>query len=717
MRRLIMVLLLLQFSLLFGAYFEVVSQLVERPTHLGLTRLEDKEKLDDNWEVGALVIINCGIPDVFFENTISKISQSDRSGAYWVVLKKRARYFLIKKEGYSNHRYAFPSPLEGGKVYEMTIDEKNKLPDETTLIITSNQNKAQVYLDGKQIGTTENKVFSGNVTLGPHQIELRKSGFQTKQVSHNITMKDNRLEINLDPAIPAAVTITTEPEGATIYIDNVYFEISSKSGFFYEGTYPLKIEKDGYGTIEENITITEPETKKHYILKDIRATLTIKTNPEASITINSAVYKGGIDKLKLNPQTINVTVEQELCETINETYILKDNENKVIELYPKDISATLTINTSENATIKLNGKSYNKVKNLKLPSSVVEIEVSHPNAETIRQIVTLKHGDNQVLDIYPEIEVGTIIVVTIPTSASIRLIGDTGEYYTAIGRKSFSDIPIGTYELVVNNDGYKSHKETIRLTIDNTVQKQISLEEGSDIPDTFVFVQGGTFQMGSNDGDDDEKPVHSVTVSDFYIGKYEVTQAEWQEVMGNNPSFFKGDNNPVEQVTWYDVVDFCNKKSRKDGLEEVYSGSAKNIKCDFSKNGYRLPTEAEWEYAASGGNKSQGYKYSGSNKINQIAVYKGNNNKSTKAVGGKKANELGIYDMSGNVWEWCWDWYGGYSSRSQTDPVGPTSGYRRVGRGGSWNGSATRCRVAYRSYRNPTAGYCYIGFRLARSSR
>jgi len=243
MQRFLIVILFLQVSLMAGAQFEVVSDLIERPNHLGLLQLDDREKLDDNQELGALLIINCGIPDVYFENTISKISQSGTHGAYWVVMKKRARYFLIKKEGYSNHRYAFPSPLEGGKVYEMTIDEKNKLPDETTLIITSNQNKAQVYLDGKQIGTTENKVFSGNVTLGPHQIELRKSGFQTKQVSHNITMKDNRLEINLDPAIPAAVTITTEPEGATIYIDNVYFEISSKSGFFYEGTYPLKIEK------------------------------------------------------------------------------------------------------------------------------------------------------------------------------------------------------------------------------------------------------------------------------------------------------------------------------------------------------------------------------------------------------------------------------------------------------------------------------------------
>jgi len=244
-----------------------------------------------------------------------------------------------------------------------------------------------------------------------------------------------------------------------------------------------------------------------------------------------------------------------------------------------------------------------------------------------------------------------------------------------------------------------------------------------DVPDTFVLVEGGTFQMGSTNGDSDEEPVHSVTLSDFYISKYEVTQAEWIEVMGNNPSYFEGDNNPVENISWYDAVDFCNKKSVKDGLEPVYSGSGNDTNCDFSKNGYRLPTESEWEYAARGGKNSKGYTYSGSNNIDEVAEYEGNNDKSTKAVGGKKPNELGIYDMSGNVWEWCWDWYGDYSSLAQTDPVGPTSGSYRVYRGGSWGSSATNCRVASRNYSYPTYSYygptfsnISIGFRLARSS-
>ncbi|MDR1847375.1 MAG: formylglycine-generating enzyme family protein [Bacteroidales bacterium] len=215
----------------------------------------------------------------------------------------------------------------------------------------------------------------------------------------------------------------------------------------------------------------------------------------------------------------------------------------------------------------------------------------------------------------------------------------------------------------------------------------------------MVFVKGGTFSMGSNDGDSDEKPVHSVTVSGFYIGKYEVTQAQWKAVMGNNPSNFKGDNLPVENVSWNDVQEFIRKLNAKTG-----------------KN-YRLPTEAEWEFAARGGNSSNGYTYSGSNSIGSVAWYDGNSGNKTHSVGTKQANELGIYDMSGNAWEWCSDWYGGYSSGSQTNPRGANSGSYRVLRGGSWYYDSSFCRVAIRDYNTPDIRNYIIGFRLACSSK
>ena len=234
----------------------------------------------------------------------------------------------------------------------------------------------------------------------------------------------------------------------------------------------------------------------------------------------------------------------------------------------------------------------------------------------------------------------------------------------------------------------------------------------------MVFVQGGTFQMGSNYGYYSEKPVHSVTVSDFYIGRYEVTQELYMSVMGKNPArnYGVGDNYPVYSVTWYDAVEFCNKLSDKEGLDRCYSSSGANTKCDFNVNGYRLPTEAEWEYVARGGNKSKGYKYSGSDDIGSVAEYKGNNDQTTKPVGGKIANELGIYDMSGNVWEWCWDWKANYSSNVQTNPYGQLCGFSRVYRGGGWCFNAKNCRNANRDYYYPTGSFSSLGFRLSRSN-
>ena len=217
---------------------------------------------------------------------------------------------------------------------------------------------------------------------------------------------------------------------------------------------------------------------------------------------------------------------------------------------------------------------------------------------------------------------------------------------------------------------------------------------------TMVSVQGGTFTMGATPEQDDEawnneKPAHRVTVSDFYMGETEVTQELWQAVMGSNPSYYKGSNLPVEQVSWNDCQKFVRRLNSLTGRT------------------FRLPTEAEWEYAARGGNRSRGYKYAGGNDIYEVAWYDYNSGYETHPVKTKRPNELGMYDMSGNVWEWCQDWYGSYSGSSQTNPKGPSSGSYRVYRGGSWNYDAGHCRVSRRSYFTPGYRNFIIGFRLA----
>ena len=203
--------------------------------------------------------------------------------------------------------------------------------------------------------------------------------------------------------------------------------------------------------------------------------------------------------------------------------------------------------------------------------------------------------------------------------------------------------------------------------------------------------------MGSNDSEATywEKPVHNVTLSDYYMGETEVTQELWEAVMGTNSSNFRGLNKPVENVSWEECQEFIAKLNEMTG-----------------KN-FSLPTEAQWEYAARGGNKSHGYKYSGSNTISEVAWYGNNSSLSTHRVGAKSPNELGLYDMSGNVWEWCSDRYGEYSASSQMNPTGPTTGSSRVCRGGGWDSSATYCRVVNRLINSYGDRYFFYGFRLA----
>ena len=213
----------------------------------------------------------------------------------------------------------------------------------------------------------------------------------------------------------------------------------------------------------------------------------------------------------------------------------------------------------------------------------------------------------------------------------------------------------------------------------------------------MVRVEGGTFQMGSNDSEalDWEKPVHQVTLSTFSIGETEVTQELWQAVMGSNPSNFKGAKRPVEQVSWKDCQQFIQKLNQLTGKR------------------FRLPTEAEWEFAARGGNKSRGYKYAGSNDIGSVAWYDGNSGDTTHDVATKQANELGLYDMSGNVWEWCQDWYSKYTRGAQSNPTGSQSGSYRLNRGGGWYYDARLCRSSCRLYYSPSHGIRNLGLRLA----
>jgi formylglycine-generating enzyme required for sulfatase activity len=242
----------------------------------------------------------------------------------------------------------------------------------------------------------------------------------------------------------------------------------------------------------------------------------------------------------------------------------------------------------------------------------------------------------------------------------------------------------------------------------------------------FLRVQSGTFTMGSPSNEaersDWEGPQHQVTISAFYMGKYQVTQAEYEDIMGKNPSYFKGPDLPVECVSWHDAAEYCNRLSQREGLTPAYRGSGETITCDWNANGYRLPTEAEWEYACRAGMTTPFN--TGNNITTSQANYNGDypyNKNATgiyrvapTPVGSFDPNPWGLYDMHGNVWEWCWNWYESYSSGAQTNPHGSAFGTVRVMRGGSWYSYGQVLRSAYRNCDPPSDIFIDVGFRLVR---
>jgi formylglycine-generating enzyme required for sulfatase activity len=205
-------------------------------------------------------------------------------------------------------------------------------------------------------------------------------------------------------------------------------------------------------------------------------------------------------------------------------------------------------------------------------------------------------------------------------------------------------------------------------------------------------------------------------IDSFYMGISEVTQGEWLEIMEKNPSYFKGDYLPVESVSWYDAVEYCNKRSLKEGLTPAYQGAGETTVCDFTASGYRLPTEAEWEYAARGGNRAPpSLVYTDVQDVNDIGWFTMNSGMKSQPVRTKRPNGLGLYDMNGNISEWCWDWYEGYRNEIQENPIGPSLGSLRVIRGGDWISGEIHLRATSRRREFPSVRNAHIGFRVVRS--
>ncbi|MDP8211200.1 MAG: SUMF1/EgtB/PvdO family nonheme iron enzyme [Candidatus Stygibacter australis] len=620
------------------------------------------DKLDANKNQAALIsfITDLDVDMDFrpWNGAVGKIT-NPAMGRWNVYVSPGERAIDVHAEGFEPLKVVLSSfginSVKSGDVFHLKITGNKSI----TISIIADPNGAEKWLDGELLGTEDTYTIS----KGEHLLEVKKSGYM--DYTKTITVEEEQVlfrDIVLNEIEPVMITMKSVPDGADININNVNEGITNKQLFKFPGKYNLRLSKDKYDQIEEEITvIQEGDNVFDYTLVSNTSVLTINTIPsDCAILINNQELSGKSKEVSAGMYKVEVKKEGYYAETRTVTVIKGKDKTESFELSQK----------------------FGKLQFV---------------VEPMEANVTLSKGNNTVQNWK--------------------------------GSKYLRELAIGKYAISANCKGYQNQTKQIEIDVDATTEVSISLQPETAYNNTssrtgkslvgMVFVEGGTFQMGSNDGESDEKPVHRVTVSNFYIGRYEVTQELYESVMGKNPAKFKesGKDAPVEQVSWYDAVEYCNKLSDKEGLDRCYSSSGTNIKCDFNANGYRLPTGAEWEYAALGGNKSKGYKYAGGNDLKQVAWYSDTSGSKTHSAGGKQANKLGIYDMSGNVWEWCWDWYGDYDSSKQNNPRGSSLGSDRVNRGGSWNSYARGCRIAYRSYFSPGYSRSRIGFRVASSSK
>lgn len=448
--------------------------------------------------------------------------------------------------------------------------------------------------------------------------------------------------------------------------------------------------------------------------------ITIDTNPPNAEIFIAGVSKGKTPKtMNLLPGTYDLVAFRSGYQLIEDKIVINANEKLKNFSYKLKISSgELKINvTPSTAIIKINREVIDASQVQVLTPGTYQIEAELANYYPYKGLVEVEQGKTILEKIILNQKFGKLKFAINPPNAECVLSQNGIGKYNWTGLRIFDSIAEGTYDLIAKTKGYKTYINQIQITGDQSTELDIQMVEGNDPPDWMIFVEGGSFLMGSNEGNPDERPVHKVTVSSFYIGKFEVTREFWGTLMEIPYSLLSGDNMPVDNISHWEAMLFCNKLSEKEGLEKAYTFQDGKTLCNFNSNGYRLPTEAEWEYAARGGIKSKGYKYSGSNNVDEVAYHAGRNDEIILGVGSKKPNELGIYDMSGGVWEACWDWYSKdyYKSKNQINPTGPITGYKQVERGGSFAESPEDCRVTKRSGDRFWRSFSCLGLRLVRS--
>lgn len=517
------------------------------------------------------------------------------------------------------------------------------------------------------------------------------------------------------------IILDSEPSGASVYIKDEFVGNTPLSNYKQAyGTYQYRLESPNYHSATGKIELNSGRYEQKVVLKPAFGSISVNSS-----IAGAKILLDGRQTGKQTPATLTeipsgthtITLQMDKYAPRQQEVMVEDGQTANIFMALDARFARITINSLDGAEIYSNGKLLGKGRiSEDMMEGYYDLEARLDHHKSVTKQIQVVAGLPQDVLLKPIPKYGSIDIVSTPHNATVKINGKE------VGKTplSIDNLLEGEYKVDVSLDGYTNESRVVSIlenetaAVETSLKKEMqpasytgSINEGNfeiftvnDVSFKMIRIEGGTFTMGATEEqgkktDNDEYPTHRVTLSTYHIGETEVTQALWEAVMGSNPSYFNGKNHPVEQVSWNDCQEFVARLSSLTGRK------------------FRLPTEAEWEFAARGGNRSKGYIYSGSNTENDVSWIGSNSQSGTHEVKTKLANELGLYDMSGNVSEWCQDRYGEYNSSDQTNPEGPSSGNYRVLRNSGWSSASGGSHVSERSWHTTDDSFRNRGLRLA----
>ena len=667
---------------------------------------------DPNGQTCALIKVETTQTGFGFDTGVIQVVKTEQKiGEVWVYVQPRVKKITIMHQDYEPVRdYYFPTgALKEATVYLLKLRTAGApLQAASTqqhsgfLIINSEPQGAEVWLNNESTG--EVTPFRRKLAIGdevPYRLSLPLYHDEAGMVTVDQPRKE--LQFALRPAF-GSVTVTSTPWGALVFLDEKQVgQTPLTLDRIASGSHSLRLQAPQYAVERRNVSVADGQTANVAVTLAARfAEITVQAPQGAVVTVDGDRKGSGTLSWRQSEGLCDIVVSMAGHRDARRQLEVVAGRAQTVQLTPQPIYGSASVDSDlMDAEIWIDGKQYgvtpNVVERLLVGSHTLVLKKS--GYADLQQQFSVEEGKEASLS------------VKLPAGRSVQFTSEKPGMRIIVDGKKLGTTPltavvgIGHHSVSAMRGGDIIDVRDLDITSAGAPLTMAFRDFNhsftvNGVRFTMVEVGGGTFTMGAtseqgSDAWDEEKPAHEVTLSDYYIGQTEVTQALWEAVMGSNPSDSKGDNLPVERVSWDDCQVFIQKLNQLTGKQ------------------FRLPTEAEWEYAARGGRKSRGYKYAGGNNIDSVAWCDGNSGNETHPVATKQANELGIYDMSGNVLEWCSDWCGDYTSSSQSDPQGSSSGSFRVIRGGCYYNFARNCRVSYRISNTLDYRSGYLGLRLS----